>query len=206
MNKQIKNHLVNQSEICVVGLGFVGLTLGLVLSEAGFKVLGIDKFKTVIDNINNKKTHFYEKGLVELLESELKNGFSCSHEIDKAGDCNVYIIAVGTPVKEDNQPNFQDLENATKDIGKILKKDDLVILRSTVPIGVTRNFVIPILEKESGLNISKDFFVAFAPERTVEGEAINELKVLPQIIGGYNKLSADKAAVIFDSLDRKSVV
>ena len=81
-----------------------------------------------------------------------------------------------------------------------------MILRSTVPIGTTREVVIPILEKKSGLKAGDDFFVAFAPERTIEGKALEELKELPQVIGGFNWASADLVASIFNHLTHSVVL
>ena len=135
--------------------------------------------------------HFYEKGLEELLSKILINDtppiFDYKINSQKA---SIYIITVGTPIiKSTNEPNLDYVINASVDIGKILKKGDLVILRSTVPVGTTRNIVLPILEKTSGLKINTDFDLAFCPKRTVEGKALTELKELPQIIGGFNERS-----------------
>ncbi len=192
----------NQSDgqskkVCVIGLGYVGLTMALVLSECGLKVFGIERNKKIVENINNKKPHFYEKGLVELLDRQLHNGFECIESLPLDINISVYVIAVGTNVNENNQPDFSQLENASLEIGLVLKKNDLIILRSTVPVSTTRNFVIPILEKQSGLKAGEDFFISFAPERTVEGNALEELRSLPQILGGLDSESVNKTASLF---------
>ena len=97
----------------------------------------------------------------------------------------VFILAVGTPINEKSKPNLGSLFMVAKNIAKRLCVGDLVMLRSTVPVGTTSKYIKKILEEESGLLAGKDFALAFTPERTVEGNAINELRSLPQIVGGY---------------------
>lgn len=193
------------SKICILGMGYVGLTLALVLSEAGFKVFGVEVNDEVIEKIKNGKAHFYENGLNELLATQLRQGFICQRNIPDGG-CDVYIIAVGTRVDENNQPDFRELRSSSESVGTVLKKGDLVILRSTVPIGVTRNFTIPILEKLSSLKAGEDFYVSFAPERTAEGAALEELKTLPQVVGGLDQASCEKAIEIFSAFAPNIVV
>ena len=182
--------------VAVVGLGYVGLTLALTLNEMGIKVVGVDVNDEVLKTLERGEPHFYEKGLKALLKKHIhknlivKNHFS-EHESD------IYIICVGTPVDDKGGVNDEYLKTAIQEAARVLKPHDLIILRSTVPIGTCRNTVIPLLEKESGLSAEKDFFVAFAPERTVEGKALEELRTLPQVIGGLNKQSLDECSQLF---------
>jgi UDP-N-acetyl-D-mannosaminuronic acid dehydrogenase len=110
-------------------------------------------------------------------------------------------VNVGTPVEGDHKADIEHLKKATMQIGKILKTRDTVILRSTVPVGTTRNILLPILEKESNLKGGEAFYLAFAPERTVAGKALEELRTLPQIIGGLNKRSLDVVSNLFSNLN-----
>lgn len=203
MNNVMFNQIGNRylggenKNVCVLGLGFVGLTLALTISEYGIKVYGIEKNKDVVKNINNKQPHFYEKGLVDLLTAQLNNGFECMESIPMDKNINTYIIAVGVSINHNNEPDFDDLKSVSNGIANVLKKGDLIILRSTVPIGTTRDFVIPILEKKSGLKVGKDFLISFAPERTVEGNALQELKTLPQVIAGFDNESSSRTAILF---------
>ena len=190
--------------ISIIGLGYVGLTLGLILADTGFKVIGVDKVKSVIDRLNHKKSHIHEPGIINLLHRNHNKNFFVQHKFDN-NDSDVYIICVGTPVNERGQVIFHPLKDALRYITKILKKGDLVILRSTVPIGTCHNLVIPYLEKHTKLKAGEDFFVAFAPERTLEGDALNELRTLPQVIGGYNKRSTDLAIKLFSHLTNSIV-
>ncbi|MFK7825073.1 MAG: nucleotide sugar dehydrogenase [Oligoflexales bacterium] len=189
-------------KIAVYGLGFVGLTLALVLAEDGlFDVVGLDINKDVVNTLNSGKATFFEKGLQSLLEQTLSTEhLSILHA--ESCEADVHIISVGTPLDKDNKPDFSYLNIAARNISKVLKEHDLVICRSTVPAGTTRKFLIPLLEQLSGLKASKDFSVAFAPERTVEGNALMELRSLPQVVGGLTRNCVEKASALFKKITR----
>ena len=195
--------VASHRHVVVLGLGYVGLTLGLVLSDEGFFVTGVDLDKNKIAKLKNKQSYVIEKGLPELLREQSGKNFIPSLEIPEDGD--VYVISVGTPVskgKDDKYPTpvLDYIIGLSKDLGKRLKPGNLVVLRSTVPTGTTRNVVIPLLEKHSGLKCGQDFHLSFAPERTAEGKALKELRDLPQIIGGINEDSVEATAALFREL------
>src|SRR3989338_8843863 len=189
-----------EQRIGVIGLGYVGLTLALCIAECGFRVSGFDKSKKVIKIIKKGEMPFYEAGLKHLLKKYLGQRFIVTDNFTGKNVCDTYIIAVGSPLNKKNKPDLHDLKDVAEDLGIILKRGDSVILRSTVPIGATRNFIIPILEEKSGLKAGDDFFVSFAPERTVSGCALEELRTLPQVIGEIDKKNAGSAARIFSSM------
>lgn len=190
----------------VVGLGYVGLTLALALADAGFEVKGYDANKAVAQTLRRGKPHFFEEGLDQLLGDHLGKRFTMVDNFLGDNGADMYIIAVGTPLNPQGKPNLNHLKEAAEYIGKVLKRGDSVLLRSTIPMGTTRELVIPALEKKSGLTAGDDFFVAFAPERTVQGKAIEELRKLPQVIGGINRVSADHAATLFRFLTNSIVM
>ncbi|HEY4501850.1 MAG TPA: nucleotide sugar dehydrogenase [Candidatus Paceibacterota bacterium] len=192
---------VRLRRVGIVGLGYVGLTLGITLADVGFKVYGFDTNAQVRKMVASKKPHFLEVGLPELMREHVGKKLFPVDSL-KAHPCEAYIIAVGTPLSADKKPDFAYLRSAALTVGKVLKQGDVVILRSTVPMGTTRGIVVPVLEKASGLVAGDDFYVAFAPERTVEGRALEELRNLPQIIGGINRASANIAADIFNLMTR----
>jgi UDP-N-acetyl-D-mannosaminuronic acid dehydrogenase len=192
-------------KVCVIGMGYVGLTLAVTLHKHGISSCGVDVSEEVADGISQGKPHFYEEGLVPLLHAQLKNDFYCTTETPHDNAVRVFIVAVGTAVKR-KTPQFGELNSAVRSIGRVLKRDDLVILRSTVPVGVTREYVIPLLERESGLVVGDDFSVSFAPERTIEGKALHELKTLPQIIGGFDEKSIKRTRSIFETFAPRSVI
>lgn len=188
--------------MAVLGLGYVGLTLSTVLSDIGFTVTGIDCDSDLIKNLNKSIPHFHEKGLPQLLVDISRGESPPTYQSTLSSSCaEVYIVTVGTPILRPSlKPNLDYVINATSEVGSVLKKGDLVILRSTIPVGTTRSVVIPTLEKASGLVVGRDFDVAFCPERTVEGKALVELRQLPQVIGGFNFQSSQRAKALFGNV------
>lgn len=193
-------------QIGVLGLGYVGLTLALTLADLGFQVRGFDINEDVRLSLTKGKPHFFEEGIHQILKDNLGKNFKVVENFQGNNNCDIYFVAVGTPLRANKEPNLEYLENASVRIGKVLKSGDAVILRSTVPVGTTRGFVIPILEKHSGLRAGKDFFVAFAPERTIEGKALRELRTLPQVIGGIDKSSTDLTASVFNHMTHSTIL
>ncbi len=193
---------VKYKKICVVGTGHVGLTLLVVLADLGYQAMGFDINEDLVRDLNKGKVSFFEKGLAPLLKFHLREkkiNFVSSLDDE---DADIYIISVGTPVDDKtNKPVNTAIKSAAKIIGKKLKKEDIVILRSTVTVGTTRNVVMPILEKESSLEAGADFYLAFAPERVVEGNALEELREIPQVVGGLNKKSVQEATRILQTIN-----
>lgn len=189
---------VRAKRVGIIGLGFVGLTLGLTLADLGFDVLGFDKSARHMELIKAKKPPFFEVGLDSLLKDHMGKRFRLVTGFDGKDRADIYFIAVGTPVGEDHKPSMEYVSAAAEELGAVLKKGDTIILRSTVPLGTTRDVVTPILERVSGLVAGTDFLIAFAPERTVEGKALEELRTLPQVVGGINRASANSASAVFN--------
>ena len=188
--------------IVILGMGYVGLTLALVMADAGFTVIGVEVDEFKYNKLINGESYIHEQGLTELLKEQINKNLTFSKQIPDNGD--VFIISVGTPIKINNDsnklPELEFLSNSCFEIGKKIKQGNLVILRSTVPIGTSRNLVKNILEEVSNLKCGFDFHLSFAPERTAEGKAIKELRSLPQIIGGFNKDSLEATAALFRDL------
>jgi len=189
---------IKSREVLVLGMGYVGLTLAVILADEGFRVYGYDTNEELIANLKQKKAPFHEVGMDNYLNKHIGNSLSCISSLENLL-ADIYIITVGTPInKKTLMPNDNYIKEAVKSIGKVLKKNDLVILRSTVPVGLTRKTVLPILEKESELKIGEDFYLAYCPERTVEGKALEELRKNPQIMGGYDSRSTELASRLFN--------
>lgn len=186
-------------KVAVFGMGYVGVTLAVSLANRGHEVIGIDINSKLINKLSSGITHVFEPGLDDMLRTNLDvNKINFNEKL--LTPSNVYIIAVGTPIGSDSKPSLKSLEEVLKVISENLKKGDQIMLRSTVPVGTTRSKVIPFLEKESGFKAGRDFFVTFAPERTVEGSAMHELKSLPQVIGGYSSNCTIKSVEFWSSL------
>lgn len=186
--------------VAVYGLGFVGLTLAAVLSAHGHRVTGIDTSPTIIEGLGRGEFHVHEPRLPEMVRQGVNDG-TLSFSVEPGSDHHrVVIVAVGTPVSETGDASMSAVRSVCEVVGPRLRRGDLVMLRSTVPVGTTRDFVIPLLEDLSGLRAGAQFNVAFCPERTVEGQAIRELSALPQIVGGFSDTCAEKAAGFWATL------
>jgi len=196
---------IKSKKVAVLGLGFVGLTLAVVLADAGFQVLGIESQKTVVDMLRKSIPHFYESGLANQLRAHVGKNLEIENSLTDS-QCDVYIVSVGTPIDAKHQPIMNFVEEACRTIGRVLKTGDTVMLRSTVPVGTTRNVCLPILEKESGLAAGRDFSLVFAPERTVAGKALKELRALPQIIGALDSQGAEVAAALYREITPTIVI
>ena len=173
------------------------MTLAMVLADDGFQVTGVDPNPKVLEALRQRKAPFFEQGLEPLIERHFDKGFNLLPEL---GDSNfdIYVVAVGTPVNDKGIPIMDDVNTVLEQIAKVLKFNDLIILRSTVPPRTCRDVAIPILEKGSGLKAGSEFHFVFAPERTIQGRALEELRVLPQIIGGYTPECVNAAAQFFN--------
>jgi UDP-N-acetyl-D-mannosaminuronic acid dehydrogenase len=198
-----EQRVASHRHIVVVGLGYVGFTLATVLADQGFQTTGFDVDQRKVDAIGRGETYIHERGLDEIFQRQAGQNLRATTEIPEDGD--VYIISVGTPVgkRADNHlpgPNLNALKASSASVGAVLRPGNLVVLRSTVPVGATREIVLPILEKESGLIAGQDFHLSFAPERTAEGKAVKELRELPQLIGGLNEESVEATAALFRDL------
>jgi len=186
--------------VAVYGLGYVGLTIAATLANLGHRVYGVDSNGDVRADIEKGTAHFHEPGLQDMLTLVQESNHLTTHELLDQKVCNVYVVAVGTPIAKDGSVDDSALLSVADSIGGILKKGDLVQLRSTVAIGCTRNRFLPRLLQHTSLEPGRDFHIAFTPERTVEGDALTELRSLPQIVGGYTQRCLEKAASFWSTV------
>jgi len=188
-------------DIGVIGLGYVGLTLAAVLAEAGNKVIGVEKRSEVVDQTNAGIPHFSEPGLQDALPRVVKSGSLVATErLAREAVCDTYIITVGTPLSSEGIVRTDMIEAASREVTANMRDGALVILRSTVKVGTTRDVVSPILAASG-----KRFDIAMCPERTLEGEALQELRELPQIVGADDPAVSDRAAAVFRRLTNSIV-
>lgn len=187
-----------KNTVCVMGMGYVGLTLSVVLAEVGYNVYGVDTQSDIIKKLKKGRPHIFEKNLTTRLNQQIKkNNIQFYLDAPKIF-YNVIVISVGTPLKKGTkEPNLNFLHDVINDVSDLVNKGTLVVMRSTLPVGCTRNTVLPILEKSSNLKVGKDFYLAACPERTVEGRALEELRANSQIVGGISKECTEKAANLF---------
>jgi nucleotide sugar dehydrogenase len=190
--------------IALYGLGFVGLTLFAASSSVGYESLGIDVDEEKIKLLSSSSIYVSERGLADVFRNQhLSERVSSVSEDGK--NYNVKIICVGTTLDSSGDLDQGPLQSACLSIGETLQMGDLVVLRSTVPVGMTRR-LIALMEERSRLLAGTHFHVAFCPERTVEGNALKEVQVLPQVIGGLTRRCADIAHDVFREICESTVI
>ncbi|MCL0072920.1 nucleotide sugar dehydrogenase [Dehalococcoidia bacterium] len=179
--------------ICVFGLGYMGLPTACLFANANHEVIGIDINQEVVERLAKGELPFKEKGIEELFSEALSN----MRFKTEVGEANVFIIAVPTPLdKEMKMAELKHVRSAAEMIYPNLKKDNLVILESTVPPGTSDKLLVPILEK-SGLKVIEDFYLAHCPERAIPGNTIYEMVHNDRIIGGIDKKSTELAKALY---------
>lgn len=196
--------------ISVHGLGKLGLPLAVIYANAGAQVIGVDRSQEIVDALNQGKTlDSAEPHINELVESLVhqKKLKTTTNGVEAARKSDLSVIVVPTLVDEQLSPDLSFLESAAKDIGMGLRKGDVVLLESTVPPGTTDNFLRPILEKESGLQVSRDFGLAYSPERVYVGRIIADVvDRYPKLVGGVDNKSEEVIAAIYEIIARKGVI
>ncbi|MFA6740952.1 MAG: nucleotide sugar dehydrogenase [Arcobacteraceae bacterium] len=186
-------------KICIVGLGYVGLPLAHAFSEK-YQVVGFDINKPRVDELNSGFDRTLELTSDEVNES-IKNGMIYTTNSEDIKDSNIYIVTVPTPIDSTNRPDLTPLIKSSQTIGKVLKKDDIVIYESTVYPGVTEEVCVPELEKESGMIFNKDFFCGYSPERINPGDKEHTVTKILKITSGSNP----EIAIVVDEL-YKSII
>ena len=200
-----------ENSIAVFGLGFVGLPLSLTYTLFGVKVYGVDINEKYIENLKHYKTHVLEnykgKTIEDILRESIEKGLfvpTTKTEIALKNARDI-IVTVGIPI-ENGTLKKEVFSNAIHSIGKFLKKGDLVLIRSTVPPGTTRNVVKPILEKESGLICCKDFYLAYSSERIAEGRAFEEFQTMPVAVGALSEESKKRAVNLLSIINKEPII
>ena len=183
-----------EKRIGVIGLGYVGFPLACLFAKK-YQVIGYDINERRINEINAGIDSTNEV-TPEALKNALANGMECTNKIDDLRVCNMYVVAIPTPVDDFYNPELMPLKNASVVVGEVLKKGDYVIYESTVYPGVTEEICAPILEEVSGLKLNEDFFLGYSPERINPGDKEHTVENIPKITSG----STPEAAEVIDEL------
>ena len=183
---------MRDQKIAIIGLGYVGLPLAVEFGNKR-KVVGFD--------INQRRISELKDGIDATLETtsqELKDAVHLSYttNIEDIKDCGIYIVTVPTPIDKHKRPDLTPLEKSSEAVGKVLKKDNIVIYESTVYPGVTEEVCVPILEQQSGLNFNQDFYCGYSPERINPGDKQHRLTTIKKITSG----STPEIATLVDNL------
>ena len=187
------------SKIAIIGLGYVGLPLAHTFS-AKYKVVGFDISQSRIDELKNGYDRTLELSKEQVKEA-ISNEMEFTNRLEDIKDCNIYIVTVPTPIDEHKTPDLTPLLKASKTIGEVLKKGDIVIYESTVYPGATEEDCVPILEKVSGLKFNEDFYCGYSPERINPGDKEHTVTKILKVTSG----STPEVAKYIDDL-YKSVI
>ena len=192
-----------KDKIGIIGLGYVGLPLFCLFSRK-YECWGMDcnefRIKELQTGEDLRRCQDDNDLSLALLKSRITANWN------DLSQCNIYIVAVPTPVDKDKEPDFRPLKNACIKIGSILSKNDIVIFESTVHPGTTDEICIPFLEKTSGLTVNNDFFVAYSPERINIGDNSHRTDNVPKIVSASNRDALDVVANLYESVINATIV
>jgi UDP-N-acetyl-D-galactosamine dehydrogenase len=174
---------MKETKICVIGLGYVGLPLARLFSTK-YPTVGFDMNPARVDALMAGHDSTLEVA-DDLLQDAIRNhGFVCTSDIEKIRDCNFYIVAVPTPVDNDNNPDLTPLVGASTTVGKVISNGDVVVYESTVYPGVTEDDCIPVVERVSGKKVNVDFYAGYSPERINPGDKQHTVEHIKKVTSG----------------------
>ncbi|WP_430410915.1 nucleotide sugar dehydrogenase [Kordia sp.] len=188
---------MNNKVISIIGLGYVGLPLAVEFSKKGFQVIGYDINEARIQELQQGKDHTLEVSTEELQQATTLQYTNKAEAIAKA---TVYIVTVPTPITVHKFPDLSPLEAASKLVGSVLSKDDIVIYESTVFPGCTEEVCVPILEEKSGLTFNKDFFCGYSPERINPGDKKHRVNNIVKVTSGSTPEIANLVDELYGSI------
>ncbi|CAA6822399.1 MAG: UDP-glucose dehydrogenase (EC [uncultured Sulfurovum sp.] len=186
------------NKIAVIGLGYVGLPLAHAFSEK-YKVVGFDIAQWRIDELRAGVDRTLELNEEQVNEA-IKNNMEFTNVLEDIADCNIYIVTVPTPIDKHKKPDLTPLLKASESIGKVLKKDDIVIYESTVYPGATEEDCVPILEKVSGLKFNEDFYCGYSPERINPGDKEHTVTKILKVTAGSTPEIGQKVDELYASI------
>ncbi|CAL2090721.1 nucleotide sugar dehydrogenase [Tenacibaculum sp. 190524A05c] len=194
---------MSKIKIGVIGLGYVGLPLARLFATK-YSVIGFDINQERVDELMNgiDSTLEVENDLLQsvLVDGNSNVGLFCTTSIDSLEECNYYIITVPTPVDKNNRPILTPLVKASETVGKVLRKNDVVVYESTVYPGATEEDCIPILEKVSGLTFNKDFYAGYSPERINPGDKLHTVEKILKVTSGSTPEIGEKVDELYRSV------
>ena len=186
-------------DVAIVGLGYVGFTLAVALAQVGLKVWGYERQSEVVHQLNRGRAHLFELGLEEGLQTHLGGNLVVEDHLPSTSP-EFVILCVSTPVGSGNVPDLRNLESAAQAVAENINDSATVIVRSTVPVGTSRKVVLPALRSKYS-----NVYLAACPERTIQGKALEELRLLPQVVGGLDDASQQRATRLWEQVSQRVV-
>ena len=190
---------MKSTKIAVIGLGYVGLPLARLFSTQ-YPTVGFDLNQARVDALMAGHDATLEVDDTLLQEAISQHGFRCTTCLDDIRDCNFYVVAVPTPVDENNRPDLRPLWGASETVGKVISKGDVVVYESTVYPGVTEEECLPVVEKISGLTFNTDFFAGYSPERINPGDKQHTVEKIRKVTSGSTPEIADYVDEVYNSV------
>lgn len=181
-------------KLCVIGLGYIGLPTAIMFAKHNVEVHGVDINTEVIKGLALGNIHIEEPGLQEMLDEVMDSGRLSFGTIAQPADA--FIISVPTPIKANKSANLDYVVQATQSILPYIKKNNLIILESTVPPRTVEDVMMPLLE-QTRLNVKEDLYISHSPERVLPGNLLEELVYNDRIVGGINTNSSEKTAELY---------
>jgi UDP-N-acetyl-D-glucosamine/UDP-N-acetyl-D-galactosamine dehydrogenase len=195
-----------KNRICIIGLGYVGLPLAHAFAKK-YEVIGFDIYQKRIDELNNAHDRTLELSSEQLKEVLPKfnqnltvHCLQLTTHLEDIANANIYIVTVPTPIDKHKKPDLTPLIKASETIGKVLKKDDIVIYESTVYPGATEEECVPVLEKFSGLKFNVDFYCGYSPERINPGDKEHTITKILKVTSGSTPEIGQKVDALYKSI------
>ncbi|HET7312400.1 MAG TPA: nucleotide sugar dehydrogenase [Mycobacteriales bacterium] len=182
-------------DVCVVGLGYVGLPLAVAFAEVGVDVVGYDVDESKVVRMQSGQSPVEDIADAQL-GAALAQHLQITASLPEIKAASSYIICVPTPLRE-SMPDLAFVESAARAVGKVLESGDLVVLESTTYPGTTRDFLAPLLEEESGLSADTDFDLAYSPERIDPGNTTWTIATTPKVVGGCTERATERAVLLY---------
>ncbi len=202
------------ARIGVIGLGYVGLPLSLLLSEAGFKVTGFDIDSKKVIDLEDGRSYIFRIPHTEI-QSAREHGFKATNDFSRLADQDAIIMCVPTPLTDHREPDLSYIENTAKSAAPWLQEGQLVVLESTTYPGTTEEMLIPILESRNvlGLKVQSKgsaaekgvFYVAFSPEREDPGNDTVARHDIPKVVGGHEEIATKLASTLYEGIFTRAV-
>jgi UDP-N-acetyl-D-glucosamine dehydrogenase len=190
----------HEARVGVIGLGYVGLPLAFESARSGYCTIGFDISRRVVDGINAKQSHIQDVASADVARYVDQGLLSATTDFARLAECDAISVCVPTPLNKIKDPDLSYILAAGQSIGAALRRGQLIILESTTFPGTTREVLLPVLEKASGLAVGKDFFVCFSPERVDPGNVIWQTRNTPKVLGGLTPRCSEVGLALYSRI------
>lgn len=198
LNKKILNKIKDNKEtVGVLGLGYVGLPLAVTFAKRNVNILGFEKNESKVVKVNNSENYIGDVSDQDLRDVIESGNLTATSDFSRMDECDALIICVPTPLDKFKKPDMKYIEGACKEIGKYMKKGTFIALESTTYPTTTENFMLPIIEKESGMKCSEDFWLCFSPERVDPGNKDYKTENTPKVVGSLGDDAQEIAIALY---------